>query len=307
MAVRIDCPHCGAPCNVADEHLRRPIQCYKCKQVFTARGPTAAAPGPLRLEIGCASSRGRVRVRNEDSFLAQHLSWMSADVACDAALLVVADGMGGHQAGDRASRLVIQAVGGQLLPLLAGALTGAPGDRSGAGLAGAVDRAIREANRTVHALATGDAACKGMGATAVVVVVRGGEALIGHVGDCRVYRKRNGVLAQVTRDQTLVARMVELGRLTPERAKAHPARHEVSQAIGRRADIEPAAHRLDLARGDVLLACCDGLTAHVDGPDLQKALAAPAPSARQLARRLVDLADQRGGTDNCTVVVACCC
>jgi protein phosphatase len=297
---------------LAEEHQGRPLRCYRCSQVFSFRQPAAAPTtavkpplGPCRLDLGCASSRGRVRDRNEDSCLVQHLRWMSLDDWHEAALLVVADGMGGYQAGDRASRMVIQTVGSLLAPLLTAALEGQPWDGAEAA---EIERAIREANDEVYAHAVGDPACKGMGATAAVVLVRDAQVCIGHVGDCRVYHHRGGRLTQVTRDQTLVARMVELEQITPERALRHPARNEVTQAVGKRADIEPAHYRLELAPGDRLLVNCDGLTAHVEAPDLEKILNGQASSsAQQLARQLVELADERGGSDNCTVIAVCCC
>ena len=310
MAVRVDCPHCGAPCQLAEEHQGRPVRCYRCSQTFSFRQPaavptTAIRPPlePYHLDVGCFSSRGRVRDRNEDSCLVQHLRWMSLDDWHEVALLVVADGMGGHLAGDRAARMVIQTAGSVLMPMLAAALLGQSWDGAEAA---EVERAIREANEEVHAHAAADPACKGMGATAAVVLVRDGRVVIGHVGDCRVYHHRGGRLTQVTRDQTLVARMVELGQVTPERALRHPARNEVTQAVGRRADIEPAHYRLDLAAGDRLLVSCDGLTAHVEAAQLEKVLNGPVASAYQLARQLVELADERGGSDNCTVIAVCC-
>ena len=310
MAVRVDCPHCGAPCQLAEEHQGRAVRCYRCSQVFTFRQPAAAPktavkppPGPCRLDVGCASSRGRVRDRNEDSFLVQHLRWMNLDDWHEAALLIVADGMGGYQAGERASRTVIQAVGGLLMPLLTATLEGRTADGTEEA---EVERALRTANAEVHAQASSDPACKGMGATAAVVLVRDNQVFIGHVGDCRVYHHRGGRLTQVTRDQTLVARMVELGQVSPQRALTHPARNEVSQAVGKRADLEPGRYRLELAPGDGLLVNCDGLTAHVDAADLEKVLNGPARTAQELARHLVEVTNERGGSDNCTVIVVCC-
>ncbi len=122
-----------------------------------------------------------------------------------------------------------------------------------------------------------------------------------------MYHQRGGRLTQVTRDQTLVARMVELGQLTPEEALTHPARNDVSQALGKRFDLEPARYSLTLEREDWLIVACDGLHAHVEAPCLQEEIhrAAAAP-ASYLAQHLVHLANQRGGSDNCTVVVLHC-
>src|SRR5262249_38595804 len=154
------------------------------------------------------------------------------------ALLVVADGMGGHAAGDRASGIVIRLVGSNLESLLGAALSGHLKDPGAPGVTESITSALHEANRAVLHRGKSDPACKGMGATAAVVLIWDGQALIVHVGDCRVYHHRSGRLTQVTQDQTLVARMVALGRLTPEEALRHPSRNDVAQAIGRQADLE---------------------------------------------------------------------
>jgi protein phosphatase len=268
--------------------------------------PVAPPAGPCRLDIGAASSRGRVRERNEDSLFVQQLSWISSDQRHEVALVVVADGMGGYEAGDRASCLVIRTMGTVLAPLLNGALNGKFKDAAAPDLIETIDYAIQEANRTVYRAGKNNPSCKGMGATVAAVLVWDGQALIGHVGDCRVYHQRSGQLVQLTRDQTLVARMVELGQLTPQEAVNHPAKNQVLQAVGKRADIQPARYELKLARGDWLLVACDGLHTHVDDRTIQDTVSKAAFAAAPLADQLVELANQRGGSDNCTVVVAYC-
>jgi protein phosphatase len=242
-----------------------------------------------------------VRERNEDSFLVLQASWANLDRWREMAVVVVADGMGGHQAGDRASGLVIGAMANALAPLLADAVTGLFTARAGA-LPKAIDAAFGQANRTVAEVARADAGCKGMGATAVVLVILDDQAHIGLVGDCRVYHQRDNQLTQVTRDQTLVARMVELGQLTPEEAVNHPRVNEVTQAVGLHNAVQPAHYELKLTPGDWLVVACDGLYAHVEDRLLQEAIGQGAAPPAALAHHLVGLANQRGGTDNCTVV-----
>jgi len=266
----------------------------------------SALPGVCCVDVAAATSPGRARTRNEDSFLVQHVSWCSLDQRHEVALVVVADGMGGHEAGDQASGLVIRTVGTALAGLLGGAILGQRSDASLANLTDAVTGAIKEANRAVYRQAQTQPACRGMGATAAVVLIWDGQAIIGHVGDCRVYRYSGEELTQVTRDQTLVARMVELGQLTPEEAARHPRRNEVAQAIGKYALLEPARYDISLSPGAWLVACCDGLYAHVDERTLQKEIVKAEVSARALADRLIDLANKGGGSDNCTVVVVHC-
>jgi protein phosphatase len=292
---------------VAQANLGAPVRCPQCKQSFTL-GPSAkpVRSGPPRLDIGSATSPGRQRERNEDSFVVQHLVWSNLDERHELALLVVADGMGGHEAGDRASGILVRAVARAMAPLLAGALDGKFKDAGAAELADTLDFGLQEANRTVFRKSKGDPACKGMGATAVAMLVWDDRVLISHVGDCRVYHQRAGRLTQVTRDQTLVARMVELGQLTPQEAEKHPLRNEVSQAVGIRADLTPARHDLQLTVGDWLVTACDGLHAHVSAATLQARLAGCTSAAAQMAQQLVDLANQGGGSDNCTVVAVRC-
>jgi serine/threonine protein phosphatase PrpC len=145
-----------------------------------------------------------------------------------------------------------------------------------------------------------------MGSTAVALVIWDGKAVIRLVGDCRVYHWRAGKLTQVTRDQTLVARMVELGQLTPEEAVNHPRRNEVAQAVGKYALIEPGRYEQVLKSGDWLIVSSDGLSAHVNDRTLEEAVAKAGSSAAELADHLVESANRGGGSDNCTVVVVRC-
>ncbi len=304
MSVQVICPHCRTGCHVAFEHLGGPVRCPHCKAGFTVRAPAPPPSpnlGPLRLETGSATSPGRARERNEDSLLVQHLVWTNLDDRQELALLVVADGMGGYSAGERASELVVRTVGAALAPVLAGALSGEI-----KGLAAVppdvLDDALRDANRVVYEQARVDPACQGMGATVAAVLIWNGQLLVSHVGDARVYHQHDGELAQVTRDQTLVVRMVELGQLTERQALTHPLRNEVTQAVGKHPDLAPARSRLQLGRGDWLIVACDGLHAHVDLPAAQQAIARAAPSAAHVAQALVGLANEGGGSDNITVI-----
>jgi protein phosphatase len=287
------------------------MRCPRCRKPFQTRAAAAPGgapppPGPCRLDVGAATSRGRVRDRNEDSLLVQRLNWTHKDQHHELALLVIADGMGGYAAGDRASGMVVRTVGNVLTPLLTGILHGAYEQATARDLANAVEAALKESNRVIRRYGLSDASCRGMGATAVVALVRDGLAVIGHIGDTRVYHFRAGKLTQVTRDQTLVARMVELGQLTEKEAQHHRARSEVTQAIGLRPYLEPGRYQLQLARGDWLIAACDGLHIELEHKFIQEAVRRSAASGVQLADQLVNLADRHGGSDNTTVIAAYC-
>lgn len=272
---------------------------------------TGATPRPsvnasCRVILASATTRGRVRDRNEDSLLVQQCSWSNLDQRHDVALIVVADGMGGHQAGERASGLVIQALSKALAPLLTSALNTQSPQSAALDPSEALEGGLIEANRLVRETAQRNPAWKGMGSTAAALLIWDGQVSVRLVGDCRVYHWRGGKLTQVTRDQTLVARMVELGQLTPAEAAKHPRRNEVAQAVGKYALIEPGRYELSLNPGDWLVASSDGLQAHVNDRTLADTIAKAGSSAEELANRLVELANQGGGSDNCTVVAVRC-
>jgi PPM family protein phosphatase len=312
---RFCCPHCISVCLVAEQHLGQLVVCGKCRKSFAANPvagadgastePIPTTAGALRLEVAGVTSTGHKCSRNEDSFLVQHLTWFERH-SYQLSLIIVADGVGGHAAGELAAAIVIRTIGGALAPLLAGALSGAFKNVTRKKLAAAVDAALKDANQAVRRHAASNPAYKGMAATAAVVLIWNGRVVVGHVGDCRVYQLHLGVLKQITMDQTVVARMVELRQLTPAEALTNPARNQVSQAIGSRAILEPADNKLKLVPGDWLLVACDGLHAQVDHQVIQAATIEAPPSAYLLASRLVELANKAGGKDNCTVVAVRC-
>jgi protein phosphatase len=141
-----------------------------------------------------------------------------------------------------------------------------------------------------------------MAATSAVVFLWDEQAWIGHVGDCRVLLCHEGRLTQMTRDQTLVNRMVDLGQLSPEEALSHPARNQVAEAVGKQLALQPASYQAALTEGDWLLVASDGLHSQVEAGQVQERLARGA-GAMAFANELVDLANRNGGTDNCTVLV----
>jgi protein phosphatase len=270
----------------------------------------AARPVPTvsvtRLDIGAGTSVGRVRARNEDSFLIHHIGWSNKSQNRDVALAIVADGLGGHNAGDMASGMAITGIGNALASFLTNGLNSQLNQISPAGIAQSIESAIKAANQAIFNRSQPDASLRGMASTAAVVVVWDGLAVIGHVGDCRVYHWRNGSLSQVTKDQTLVMRMVDMGQLTLAQAATHPARNEVAQAIGLRSVIDPAPYQVRLASGDWLIIACDGLHAHVDARTLEQTIRTAAPAAAYVANNLVEMANQGGGTDNITVIAIRC-
>jgi serine/threonine protein phosphatase PrpC len=276
-----------------------------------------------RLEIASWTTTGMVRTGNEDAFALLHACETRQDDVHEAALVLLCDGMGGYEAGEVAAALAIQVLRQNLVKQKPFAHLGgasafpddalAPGPHPQGHLGPPLDvgeakalikAALREANRTVHSAARQPGTRRrGMGCTAEVVYVDGRHVVVGHVGDSRTYHLREGRMIQMTRDQTLVNRLVELGTLTPEEAETHPRRNELQQAVGGQPDVEPGLYAGELKPGDWVLVCSDGVTNHVSAADLQQMLQSEAASAEMAARRLVNLVNIEGATDNATVVV----
>jgi protein phosphatase len=268
----------------------------------------------VRLEIACWTTTGMVRSGNEDAFALLHAALAHENQLEEAALVLLADGMGGYEAGEVAAALTIQALRNNLLKqkpfaTFAGDVASHDAQAKSARPALEVETckallaaALQEANRQVHAAAHADQGRQDMGCTAEVVYVDGRHVVVGHVGDSRTYHLHEGRLLQLTQDQTWVQRMVELGALTAQEAETHPRRSELQQAIGGRPDVELALYDSLLKPGDWVVICSDGLSNHTPA-DVLKELLQSAPSAEWAARRLINHVNLAGATDNATVVV----
>jgi serine/threonine protein phosphatase PrpC/serine/threonine protein kinase len=277
----------------------------------------------VRLEIASWTTTGMVRTGNEDAFALLHACESRQDDLGECALVLLADGMGGYEAGEVAAALAIQALRSNLvhqkpLAALAGcspfptdALTAFPSPEGHAGPALDVEafkvtikNALKDANKQVFTASRSPGSKRrGMGCTAEVVYVDGRHVIVGHVGDSRTYHLHEGRLIQMTRDQTLVNRLVELGTLSPEEAETHPRRNELQQAVGGQPDVEPGLYHGQLKPGDWVIVCSDGLTNHVTATELKQMLQSEALSAEMAARRLINFTNIQGATDNATVVV----
>lgn len=233
-------------------------------------------------KIASSSETGRVRSHNEDCCA-------TFENPTGARLFVVADGMGGHRGGATASQMAVQA--------LEQAFGGAE-SVSGAWLA----EAIRSANQAVHERAARDAALQGMGTTLVAVAIApGGAAWVGHVGDSRAYRLREGFLERLTEDHSVVAEMMRRGLVTAEEAENHPRRNEILRSVGVAEEVDAEVSELDLEVGDRLLLCSDGLCGVVPDAAIERLLADHPPG--DAVERAVAAANELGGPDNITAVV----
>jgi protein phosphatase len=202
-------------------------------------------------------------------------------------LFAVADGMGGAQAGEIASRLAAEA------------LRDDGGDGSGEDR---VNELVQTANRRVYERATADAAASGMGTTVTVALVGGDDVTIGHVGDSRAYRIRDGELTQLTEDHSLVGELIRSGKLSPEEAESHPQRSVITRALGTDPDVDVDVFSVQTAPGDVFLLCSDGLTTMVGDGLILDVVEQHRDDLDAAARALVGTANRGGGEDNITVV-----
>ena len=237
----------------------------------------------LTLAIHGASHRGRVRSQNEDHFLA------------DAAegLIVVADGLGGRPSGEVASEIAARAAHEALTSR---SWTEGRGD--------AMTEAVQAANKAVAAAAEANEELAGMGTTLTVLAVdpETGALTIGHVGDSRAYRQRDGVLEQLTRDHTVAQELLDAGRLVNPDISDHPFRHLLNRAVGTEPDVEVEVFVDSAQPDDVYLLCSDGLIAVVDDESISQALsAARAGTLETVADELISTANEGGGPDNITV------
>ncbi len=268
----------------------------------------------LTVSTGGKSDTGLVRENNEDNFLiideAREVGEAgevgeALDPERFALLAAVSDGMGGHAAGEVASRMACESLKELFL------------NRQGRGdpaetpstpstperLARQLADAIEQSHQRILSLSQENPDCEGMGATLSALLIFDTKAAIAHVGDSRIYRLRENELSQLTVDHTQAQALVEMGRLKPERAKQHPGRHLLTQALGVEDGIEEVfTHVEDVSPGDVFLLCSDGLYDMVEDDSIKRVLA-DEPDPQTACERLVALALEAGGKDNVTAVV----
>jgi protein phosphatase len=263
----------------------------------------------VRLDIAAWTTTGMVRSGNEDAFAFLHGVDSRQDDLHEFGLCLLCDGMGGYEAGEVAAAIAIASMRKFFLdqPMFAGLAGKEPpeGPFDVEAAKKLFESALKHANKEVFtASRTPGKGRRGMGCTAEAVYVDSRQILVGHVGDSRTYHLREGRLVQMTRDQTLVNRLVELGQITEDEAEHHPRKNELQQAIGGQPDVSVGVYHAKLKRGDWVLVCSDGLSNHIGHQELEKMLTREASnSAEEAARRLLNLVNLRGATDNATIVV----
>ena len=244
------------------------------------------------LDVASLTDAGKVRPLNEDSVTERIAS----------GVLVLADGMGGYNAGEVASALATELVADGL----DGHCSAAAGSRSVsiATLRLWIDEEVNAANLAILSRAANDPACAGMGATLALAVFNGRNVAVGHVGDSRVYRLRRQEFAALTRDHSLLEEQVSQGLLTREQARHSHNRNVVTRALGVESAVETEIKVIDVRPGDLFLLCSDGLTDMLDDDIIQSTLLALQHDLRLAAQQLVQLANDCGGRDNISVILA---
>ena len=221
------------------------------------------------------SDVGRQRQGNEDNFFVQ------------SPLFVVADGMGGAQAGEVASEMAVESF-----------RSGLPNGSPEEGLVSV----IRDANHRIHDLSRTDSQRQGMGTTCTAAYVAEDEVVLAHVGDSRAYLFRGGDLTKLTRDHSLVGELVDRGKLTEEQAEVHPQRSVITRALGPESDVLVDTERIEARSGDVYLLCSDGLTSMIREHTIKPIMVEGGP-LEEVGRKLIAAANDAGGRDNITVVL----
>jgi protein phosphatase len=270
------------------------------------------------VELFAKTNVGRVRSGNEDNFLVLDLSGQRAwtgtegddppeglrrfEVGAKGVVLVVSDGMGGALAGDVASRMAVETVRDML--------TGAEeADGEGvcdpeAPLVECLKNATDYANFAIHKRSQEDPRCSGMGATLTAAAVSADGVSLLQVGDSRGYVIRGGRIKLATKDQSLVQQLVDVGQISEQEAETHMFRNVILQALGAQAELQPVTGRVRVFRGDLLLLCSDGLSGKLRGEDMLRIVNEADGDLARACEALVDEANERGGEDNITVVLA---
>jgi protein phosphatase len=237
----------------------------------------------VQLEVGQGTNTGMIRSGNEDSYFSDP----------PRGIFVVADGMGGHAAGEVASDMAVRILADEL---------GNARELTEEQVSEGIQRSLQRANLAIYQRTLVEVDKQGMGTTVSVLILRDGRFVIGQVGDSRIYLLRDGLLRQLTKDHSYVQEQVDAGVLTPEQARYHPYSNVITRCVGAGAEVQPDLYTGEIRRGDTFLVASDGLTGMVDDRRLQHLLQARA-SAQRVVDALIAEANGRGGLDNITAIV----
>ena len=240
------------------------------------------------LEVAARTDSGMVRSHNEDS--------IAVDPACG--LMVLADGMGGYNAGEVASGIAVSVMMAEMTPLLKGAQ--APYEAQAVSL---LAQSVQKANAAIYQAARSDEQYAGMGTTVVSALFFDNRVAVAHVGDSRLYRLRREKLEAITRDHSLLQEQIDCGMISAEDARHSQNRNLVTRAVGIDPELEAEIHVHDVLAGDVYLLCSDGLNDMLEDGDIQSILYAMQGNLELAADQLIQSANDSGGKDNVSVIL----
>ena len=243
-------------------------------------------------KIGMITDVGKVRTIDEDSILAADLSFGINSESEKFLLLAVADGMGGHAKGEEASKIALNTLTKTIIPELFG-------DTSFTEL---LENGIKNANQEILDYTTKNPESSGMGTTTVCALVKGNDIHLVNVGDSRAYVISNDEIRRVTKDHSYVQALIDEGKITEEEAREHPQKNVITKAVGIMESVEPDTMKLTLDNDESLLLCCDGVIAHLNDEDIHKIIC-NASNPQNACQQIVDLANERGGTDNISLII----
>lgn len=239
------------------------------------------------MNIGVKTDRGKIRDNNQDAYY--------LPLAFDKPLFIIADGMGGHKAGEIASNLAIDLISESFRENFKKGIEGEDPVKAN------IHKSINIANKSIYEKSKKEKAYAGMGTTVTLAYIDEDYIYIGHVGDSRAYVIENASLRQVTEDHSLVEELIKNGSISKEEAKQHPQRNIITRAVGTAPDIEIDIFLLARDKVDILLLCTDGLTSMVEDNDIGKILVEES-NIEKACQDLVELSNKKGGYDNITVL-----
>lgn len=242
------------------------------------------------LEVATATHPGMVRSHNEDSIAAD----------AEIGLAVLADGMGGYNAGEVASGIAVELIRTEMRKALVGKK---PEDLNGQSAESLITEHSTRANAAIYHASQSQPQYSGMGTTLVAALWHDNQVSVGHIGDSRLYRLREGVLEQVTRDHSLLQEQIDSGMITKEQARHSQNKNLVTRAVGIDPEVETEVHTYPVQTGDIYLMCSDGLNDMVTDEDIQLTLFSLAANLPLAAQQLVQQACDNGGRDNVSVIL----
>lgn len=245
--------------------------------------------GGSNVRIGAFTDTGKTRKVNEDSFFVSNINDDPSIVYC-----IIADGMGGHNAGEVASKIAIEQISDYIQKAY-------NKDLSQNQVINVLQHSMNIANRAIYAKALESDDCYGMGTTAVICLVHQDDAFIAHIGDSRAYIIRDNNMYQITTDHSMVEELVSNGTITREQADCHPQKNVITRALGDKSDVKADIYIHTYAKNDIILICTDGLTNMLRDSEILAEMT-ECEDMQSAVEKLVHLSNDRGGLDNITVV-----